>query len=265
MKGKGSFFMKKIRTLIIGHRGASGEAPENTLAAFQLALQQGCDGIELDIHLTKDGQLAVIHDENIKRTTNGEGLIGEMTSAEMKKYDAGSWFSSKYKGEKIPLLEEVFELVPKEILINIEVKNIPSFYEGIEEKLLDVLKCYDRVDQVLVSSFDHQCLYRIKKQNSNIKIGLLYFENVVDHVGFAKLFGLPVESLNPDQRALRAEDVRKAIENGLKVYTWTCNSEENMKRMIDNGVSGIITNYPARLKSLIEGKQKVSRKRWGLF
>ena len=251
--------------LIIAHRGASGEAPENTLAAFQLALTQGCDGLELDIHLTKDGQLAVIHDENIKRTTNGEGLIGEMTTAELKKYDAGSWFSNKYKGEKIPLLGEVFELVPKEILINIEIKNIPSYYEGIEEKLLELLRHYDRIDQVIVSSFDHQCLYRLKKQNKNIKIGLLYYENVVDHVEFAKLFGLPVESLHPDQRAIRDKDVRMAIENGLKVFTWTCNSEENMKRMMDYGVSGIITNYPAKLHSLIEGKQKVTRRRWGLF
>lgn len=257
--------MKKNRPLIIAHRGASGEAPENTLAAFQLGLKQGCDGIELDVHLTKDGQIAVIHDENIKRTTDGEGLIREMTTAELKKYDAGSWFSNKYKGEKIPLLEEVFELVPKEILINIEIKNIPSFYVGIEEKLLNLLVRYDRVNTVIVSSFDHQCLHRLKKQNRNIKIGLLYFENLVDHAGFAKLFGLPVESLHPDQRALRAEDVRIAIENGLKVYTWTCNSEENMKRMIDYGVSGIITNYPARLKSLIEGKQKVAKKKWGLF
>lgn len=257
--------MKKNRPFIIAHRGASGEAPENTLAAFRLGLEQGCDGIELDIHLTKDRQLAVIHDENIKRTTNGEGFIGEMTTAELKKYDAGSWFSNKYKGEKIPLLEEVFELVPKEIVINIEIKNIPSFYEGIEERLLDVLKCYDRVDGVIVSSFDHQCLYRLKKLNNKVKIGLLYFENVVDHVGFAKMFGLPVESLHPDQRALRAEDVRKMLENGLKVYTWTCNSEECMKRIMDYGVSGIITNYPARLKLLIEGKQKVKKKRWGLF
>ncbi|KEF36180.1 glycerophosphoryl diester phosphodiesterase [Schinkia azotoformans MEV2011] len=257
--------MEKIRPLVIAHRGASGEAPENTLAAFQLGLEQGCEGIELDIHLTKDGHLAVIHDENIKRTTNGEGIIGEMTTVELKKYDAGSWFSNKYKGEKIPLLEEVLDLVPKEIVINIEIKNIPSFYVGIEEKLLDLLQRYDRIDQVIVSSFDHQCLYRLKKQNGNIKIGLLYFENVVDHVGFAKLFGLPVESLHPDQRALRADDVQKAIENGLKVFAWTCNSEKCMKRMIDYGVSGIITNYPARLKLLIEGKQKVKKKKWGLF
>ncbi len=257
--------MEKNRPLIIAHRGASGEAPENTLAAFQLALEQGCDGIELDIHLTKDGQLAVIHDENIKRTTNGEGLIGDMTTAEFKKYDAGSWFSNKYKGERIPLLEEVFELVPRDILVNIEIKNIPSFYKGIEEKLLNLLLRYKRVDNVIVSSFDHQCLYRLKMLNRNIKIGLLYFENVEDHVGFAKLFGLPVESLHPDQRALRAEDVRKMIENGIKVFPWTCNSEESMKRMIHYGVSGIITNYPARLKSLIERKQKVTKKKWGLF
>ncbi|HHW36698.1 MAG TPA: glycerophosphodiester phosphodiesterase [Bacillales bacterium] len=257
--------MEKNRPLIIAHRGASGEAPENTLAAFRLGLEQGCEAVELDIHLTKDGQLAVIHDENIKRTTNGEGLIGEMTTAEFKKYDAGSWFSNKYKGERIPLLEEVFELVPKEILINIEIKNIPSFYKGIEEKLLNHLVRHNRVDNVIVSSFDHQCLYRLKKLNRNVKIGLLYFENVVNYVEFAKLFGFPVESLHPDQRGLRAENVRKAIENGLKVYTWTCNSEESMKKVIDYGVSGIITNYPARLKSLIEGKQKVKRKKWGLF
>ena len=244
--------MKKNRPLIIAHRGASGEAPENTMAAFKLAVEQGCDGIELDVHLSNDGQLIVIHDENIKRTTNGEGLVGEMTVAQLKRYDAGSWFSDKFKGEKIPLLEEVFEMVPKEIFINVEIKNIPSYYEGIEEKLLDLLIQFDRIEQVIVSSFDHQCLFRLKKRNRYIKIGLLYTENAVDHAGLAKLFGFPVESLHPDNKAIRKKDVQRAVDSGLKVFPWTVNSKINMKRMIDYGVSGIITNFPARLRQLIK-------------
>lgn len=246
--------MKRTKPLIIAHRGASSEAPENTLAAFQLAMDQGCDGIELDIHLTKDGKLVVIHDENIKRTTNGEGIVGEMTAAELKKYDAGSWFSRKYKGEKIPLLEEVFEIVPREILINIEIKNIPSFYQGIEKKLSDFLNRSNRMDQVLVSSFDYLCLYRLKQMNPAIKIGLLYYENFQDYFGLANHFGLPVESMQPSFKTLQEHDVRIAIESGLKIFPWTVNSKSNMEKMIRYGVTGIITNYPKRLKFLLDGK-----------
>lgn len=246
--------MKKKYPLIIAHRGASGEAPENTLAAFQLAIEQGCDGIELDIHVTKDGQLIVIHDENIKRTTNGEGFVGDMTAEQLKKYDAGSWFSAKYKDERLPLLEEVLEIVPKEIFINIEIKNIPSYYEGIEKKLLDIIVQKRRINQVIVSSFDHQCLYRLKKLNRRISIGLLYCENVVDPVAFAKLFGFPVVSLHPDYKAIREIEIMKAVQSGLKVFPWTVNSVDNMERMIRYGVSGIITNYPKRMKLLLDGK-----------
>lgn len=247
------------RPLILAHRGASGDAPENTLAAFQLALRQGCDGIELDIHLSKDGQLVVIHDDTIDRTTNGKGTVGEMTVSELKKYDAGRWFSERFRGERIPLLEEVFSIVPKEIFINIEIKNIPSHYEGIEEKLINLLEASGRTKQVIVSSFDHQCLYRLKKRNSDVKIGLLYKENVVDHVNFANMFGLPVESLHPDYKAIGRNDIQKAVRRGIKVFPWTVNTKNGMKKMIEAGVSGIITNYPNRLKELIDemcGKNK---------
>ncbi|HHY74392.1 MAG TPA: glycerophosphodiester phosphodiesterase [Bacillus bacterium] len=246
--------MKTNRPLIIAHRGASGEAPENTLAAFQLAVKKGCDAIELDIHLTKDGKLAVIHDDNINRTTNGVGLVREMTATELKKYDAGSWFDRKFKGERIPLLEEVFEIVPREIIINIEIKNTPFYYDGIEEKLHDFLVKRNRMNQVFVSSFDYLCLYRLKKLNNDIKIGLLYYEDFNDYLGWANHFGLPVDVLQPHFQSIREHDVRIAIENGLKIIPWTVNSKSNMEKMICYGVSGIVTNYPGRLKALLDGK-----------
>lgn len=243
--------MKKNNPLIIAHRGASGEAPENTLAAFRLALEQGSDGIELDVHLSKDGHLIVIHDDNIKRTTNGEGLVGDLTLAELKKVDAGSWFDKKFSGEKIPLLEEVLNMIPEHIFVNVEIKNIPSYYEGIEKKLLDLVIGMNRLHQVIVSSFDHQSLYRLKKQNKHIKIGLLYAENVVDPAGFADFFGFPIFSIHPHFQAIHDKDIERAVMNDLKVFPWTVNSESDMKKLINSNVSGMITNYPSKMRKVL--------------
>ncbi|AXF55531.1 glycerophosphodiester phosphodiesterase family protein [Salicibibacter kimchii] len=121
----------------IAHRGYSREAPENTFAAFRRAIEKGASGIELDVHVSKDGELVVMHDDDVSRTTNGKGLVRDMTASELKRLDAGSWFGEPYRGEEVPFLEEVLHFVPPEVLINIEIKNIPIFYEGIEKKVSD--------------------------------------------------------------------------------------------------------------------------------
>jgi glycerophosphoryl diester phosphodiesterase len=243
--------MSTNRPLIIAHRGAAGEAPENTLAAFNLALEQGCDAIELDVHLSADGELIVCHDNDIDRTTTGAGKISEMTVTELKKYDAGLWFHEKYKNEKLPLLREVFDLVPNGIMINVEIKNIPSYYQGIEQKLLDLLIEKNRVHQVVVSSFDHKCLVRLKQLENDVKIGLLYYTNLIDHKGYSDLLGVPVYSLHPQFSAINQDDIYSATGCGLEVYPWTVNNEKEMKSLIDLGVTGIITDYPGKLKKLL--------------
>lgn len=243
--------MLPVKPLIIAHRGASGEAPENTLASFHLALEQGCDAIELDVHLSADGELIVCHDDLIDRTTSGTGRIADMTVSELKKYDAGSWFHEKYSGETLPLLEEVFDAVPEEIIVNVEIKNIPSYYQGIERSLHDLMIKKNRIGSVVVSSFDHQCLLRIKQLEPEIKIGLLYYANLTNHRSYAETFGASVFSLHPYFEAIRHDDIGDAEKHGLKVYPWTVNQSEEMEALINAGVSGIITDFPGKLKQLL--------------
>lgn len=240
------------RPLIIAHRGSKGEAPENTLAAFSLALRQHCDAIELDIHLSRDGVPVVIHDDTVDRTTNGTGAVESMTVGELQALDAGSWFDPSYAGERIPTLAEVFELVPPSIMINVEIKGISG--GRTEMELLKLLEAYDRIGSVVVSSFDHKCLLRLKQAEPHIRIGLLYCSNFVDHVAAANLIGVPVYSLHPQADLIGPEDIAAAHEAGLKVYPFTINREEHLKLGIHVGLDGIITDYPGRLYSLLNNE-----------
>ncbi|MNR05388.1 Glycerophosphoryl diester phosphodiesterase [compost metagenome] len=242
--------MSNDRTLIIAHRGASGEAPENTLAAFSLALAQGCDAIELDIHLSADGDIVVCHDDTLQRTTDRNGKIHEWTTDELKWADAGKKFHEKYEGEQIPLLEEVFDLVPPEIMINVEIKG--SNGRRTEAKLVELVRRRNRIDSVIVSSFDHKGLALLKQLEPSIRIGLLYTGNFMSHTKIAENAGIPVYSLHPYYKHLDAVDIREAIRSGLHVYPYTINNEQEMKKAINLGVSGIITDYPARLRRLLE-------------
>ncbi|MFC5449832.1 glycerophosphodiester phosphodiesterase [Paenibacillus aestuarii] len=237
------------KPMIIAHRGAKGMAPENTLASFQLGLSQGCEGIELDVQLTADEEIVVCHDMTLDRTTNGHGLIVEKTLTEIKTYDAGYWFGDEFKGEKIPTLDEVFDLVSENIMINVEVKHA---YEGrMELKLIELLRRRNRLNQVIISSFDHKCIRRLKQMEPEARIGLLYQANLLDPVAYARSFDVEVYSLHPYYQLLDAEDVRKAKENNLYVYPYTANEEKDLLKLTEAGVSGIITDFPARLVSLL--------------
>ncbi|MCY9662347.1 glycerophosphodiester phosphodiesterase [Paenibacillus chondroitinus] len=236
----------------IAHRGAKGMAPENTLAAFQLALSQGCEGIELDVHLTADDHIVVCHDMTLDRTTTGKGTIAEKSLAEIKAYDAGLWFGDEFKGETVPTLDEVFDLVPGSIMINVEVKYA---YEGrMERKLIEFLRRRDRLNHVIVSSFDHKCIRRIKQLEPETKIGLLYQAKLLDPTAYARSLDLEVYSLHPYFQMLDAEDVTKAKESGLYVYPYTANDEKDLLMLADYGVSGIITDFPGRLKTLLQDR-----------
>ncbi|EGL15638.1 MULTISPECIES: glycerophosphodiester phosphodiesterase [Paenibacillus] len=242
--------MTANKPMIIAHRGAKGMSPENTLGAFKLGLEQGCEGIELDVHLSADGELIVIHDHTLDRTTDRKGAIAEKTLAEIKEADAGSWYSEAYKGEKVPTLAEVFDLVPASVMINIEIK-APG--NGMEQKLADFLSERGRIDNVVTSSFDHKSVRRLKLIEPKAKIGLLYANNLLDPTAYARSFDVEVYSLHPHFRAIDAEDVAKAVENGLKVYPYTANEVHDFKELNEKGVSGIITDFPGRLKEWLQG------------
>ncbi|MDT8862162.1 glycerophosphodiester phosphodiesterase [Alkalihalobacillus sp. MEB130] len=240
------------KPLIIAHRGASGVSPENTIASFLLGVKQGCEGIELDVQLSKDGEFVVIHDYSLYRTTNGTGYVNENNVSDLKKLDAGSWFHKKYAGERIPLLEEVFLHVPTNIILNLEIKYRSDRKGGDEEKLLKLVERYGRLDQVVFSSFNHKALYRLKQLNSHAKIGLLYASNLVNHVKLIKTFGLPCYSLHPHYQTIDLEDLIEAKQAGMNVFIWTVNEEEDVKKLIHPSVTGIITDYPGKVKQQIE-------------
>lgn len=241
--------MSLHKPMIIAHRGAKGLAPENTLAAFRLGMDQGCEGIELDVHLSADGEIMVCHDFTLDRTTDGTGLIREKTASEIRSYDAGAWFGEAYRGEFVPTLGEVFDLVPESIMINVEVKHS---YDGLmDEKLVEFLRQRNRFERVVVSSFDHKCVRRIKRMEPRVKIGLLYQSNLLDPVAYARSFDVDVYSLHPYFRLLDREDVQKAVDSGLNVYPYTANDENDLLELTAFGVSGIITDYPGRLRDLL--------------
>jgi glycerophosphoryl diester phosphodiesterase len=236
--------------MIIAHRGAKGMAPENTLAAFKLGMEHGCEGIELDVHLSVDGEILVCHDATLDRTSNGTGRICEHTLSEIQSFDAGLWYGEAYKGERIPTLAEVFDLVPASIMINVEVKEP---YEGrMETELIKFLRERGRMDNVVISSFDHKCVRRIKLAEPKAKIGLLYQTKLLDPLAYARSFDVDVYSLHPYYQLLDAEDVQAAVAGGLKVYPYTANSEKDLLQLTSYGVSGIITDFPGRLKAMLE-------------
>ncbi|WP_248929217.1 glycerophosphodiester phosphodiesterase [Paenibacillus hamazuiensis] len=241
--------MSAQKPLIIAHRGAKGMAPENTLAAFKLGLEQGCHAIELDIHLSADGELIVCHDDTLDRTTNGKGRIADMTLAEIKKFDAGLWYGEEFRGETIPTLGEVFDLVPESIMINIEVKDHRE--QKLEPVLVNFLRKRGRTASVVISSFDHKCLRRLKQLDPEVKIGLLYQLNLYDPAAYARSLGVEVYSLHPLFKLLDQEEVNKALDSGLQVYPWTANEAPELRQLAELGVSGIITDFPGRLRDLL--------------
>jgi glycerophosphoryl diester phosphodiesterase len=243
--------MGNRKPMVIGHRGAAGEAPENTLASFQMAILQGAGGIELDVHLSKDGDIVVCHDATIDRTTNGSGVIHALTTSEIKRHDAGSWFSKGFRDQRIPLLGEVFDLVPESVLINVEIKH--SYGGEMEFRVLDFLSQRGRLKNVVISSFDHKSIRRIKQLEPEAQVGLLYAANLINHAEYAQKFDIPIYSLHPHFQSIEKLDVDDAILAGFAVYPYTVNHTKDLRKMIAYGVTGIITDFPARLAQLVKG------------
>jgi glycerophosphoryl diester phosphodiesterase len=242
------------KVLTVAHRGASGDAPENTMAAFKLAAELGADAIELDVHLSADHELFCCHDFTVDRTSNGSGELFKLSSAELKRLDAGAKFAEKhggkYAGESFPLLSEVFEELPKSKMIYLEVK-MAQEYDGImQKKLMDMLRKYDRVNNVLLISFHHPVLNDLLKLEPSLKVGLLYSTPLVQGYRYAENFVQRAASLNPSYKWLSEEDCRETLSHGLQVNPWTIDNPDDMRKLIDLGVTSITTNYPARMAEL---------------
>jgi len=224
--------------LKIAHRGAKAYEPENTLQAFQKALDLNSDGIELDVHLSSDGYLIVIHDETIDRTTNGKGLVNDFTLAELKSF----LIDGKYQ---IPTLNEVFDLVNKKCFVNIELKGLetaPKVVSLIEEYISEKDWKYEHF---IISSFDWNMLEETSKLNPNISIGVLTEENIYTALAFAEK--IKAKAIHPDFQLLNAENVQQMQEQGFLVLPWTVNSEEDIQKVKTYQVNGIISDNPDKI------------------
>ncbi|MFT9497801.1 glycerophosphodiester phosphodiesterase [Anaerosolibacter sp.] len=238
------------RPHIFAHRGASGYAPENTMAAFRKALEMGADGIELDVHLSKDGHLIVCHDETLQRTTDGMGWIKDLTLEEIRKYDGGSWFGEGFQGEKVPVLEEVLNLIqPTKVLLNVEIKNGIVIYPGIERRVINLIRRYALEERTIISSFYHHSLVESKKIDPLIKTGVLYVAGWVEPWEYARK--LQADALHPAYHNIDAAFVEGCKTHGIEINTYTVNEETDMKRLAGIGVTGIITNYPDKAISMV--------------
>ena len=241
-------------TKIFAHRGSKGTHPENTLTSFKEAVRVGSDGIELDVHLTKDGHLVVIHDETVDRTTNGTGEIRNLTLAEIKAMDAGSWFHNKYAGEKIPTLEEVLLLLTElgfNGQLNIELKTDVIQYKGLVEKCLALQSAKDWPFAIVYSSFNPYTLVELKEANPSQEIGLLFESKEWADKGDAML---EKESYHPDLKLLDW-----AIEwnrNQLPLRVWTVNEDTDINRCFELQIEAIFTDYPEKALQLKENYER---------
>ena len=236
------------------HRGASGYYPENTMLAFEKAVEMGATGIETDIQMTKDSVLVLIHDEKVDRTTEGTGFVEDYTYSHLCKLDAGGSFSPLYKGLKVPTLEELMEFSKdKNLILNLEIKNNEIQYSNIEEKVLEMIESYGMESKVIVSSFNHYSLVKLKKLSKKIKIGLLYMAGLYHPERYAK--SLKAEALHPYFPAVNNPKIIKDIKKSkILINPYTINDEATMKLFVDYGVDGIITNFPDKLKDILDNK-----------
>lgn len=215
------------------------------MAAFRKSVEAGVDGVEFDVHRCATGELVVIHDDDLPRTTNGAGYVKEASYAELQRLSAGLWFDEKYQNERVPLLSDVLSLFNDKMLINIELKNAPMGYDGIEEDLLAELEHYQHRKNVVVSSFDHLLLRRLHALDETIAIGILGAAMLVDIKEYAAKFGAKhymqaFDCFLPEAR-------KEAADAGISVLVWTVNERKEWERAIQMNIDGIITDDPEGL------------------
>lgn len=233
-------------TKFFGHRGYSGKYPENTLLSFEKAIEAGVDGIELDVQFSKDGELVIIHDETLERTTTGKGWVKDHTLEELKSLDASASFTGKYGIVQIPTLDEVFALVKNyDIITNVELKTGVFEYPGIEEAVYECIKKYDLSEKVIISSFNHFSVMRMRKTAPELKCGFLFDTWLIDAGKYCHTHGIPC--YHPNFRNLIPSVVEEVKQYGLEINTWTVNTLEDFNYLAALNVDVAIGNYPDRI------------------
>ncbi|REK71682.1 glycerophosphodiester phosphodiesterase [Paenibacillus paeoniae] len=243
------------QTINFAHRGASAYCPENTMSAFCHAIELGATGIETDVQRTKDGRLVLIHDESLERTTGDSRLVKDVEYQELVRLDAGSWFSSSFAEERVPLLEDLLKLAKDtELIINLELKNGVVPYEGIEAEVIALVQSYEMGDRIIISSFNHYSLVLCKQIAPQIKTGVLYMEGLYQPWEYAK--SIQADALHAYKFAILPQWVQEAAENGIVYHPFTVNEEIELEQLIGFGVSGIITDYPDRLNHILKRSER---------
>ncbi|MBO8163295.1 MAG: glycerophosphodiester phosphodiesterase [Brevibacillus sp.] len=239
-----------MRPLIFAHRGASARNPENTLEAFRAAIRLGADGIELDVQLTSDLEVVVIHDPWLERTTDGLGLVQKHTFAELRRLSAGKWFHPRFRAARIPSLREVLELVESTRLqLIVELKNFFVPQPGLEKRVIELIRLYKMEDRVVISSFNFNSLLEIKALAPAIRTALLYIGQLREPWTIAQQY--QTEQLHVPKEELTPSLIQQAHRHGLEVIGWTINKPQTILKLKKLGIDGIITNYPLRARKLL--------------
>ncbi len=245
--------------LLFGHRGCPKSAPENTLASFNKILKNKIPGVELDVHLCKSGEIVVIHDLNLKRTTGKDALVAETTLDDLKKLDAGSWFDNSFSGERIPTLDEVFELLGTKVYYDIEIKHRNRQYGELENKLVKKIAEWNMQKQVIISSFNPIAILGVRKANPQLNTAVIYtkWKELPWYLrtGGGKYICKP-NILKPTRHQITPFSMflTKKIEE-YTVVTWTEDDPEKAVKYFNMGVDGIVTNVPENMLDMV-------RKRW---
>jgi glycerophosphoryl diester phosphodiesterase len=247
---------------VIAHRGASGHAPEMTLEAYRLALQMGVDAVEMDVHRLRDGTIVAIHDADVARTTNGKGLVSEITLPELKTLDAGSWFNRdfpqrarpEFVGLKVPTLQEIADLINESTVdLYVEIKDPHRYAPDFESALLAVIKGSRLESRTRFISFDVRSLAKIKELDPGVQTGLLIKDLHRDPVGAA--LQISANEIGLLHTLATRTIIDAAHKNGLSIVVWTVNAPEDLQKMLGMEVDGITTNFPDRLIRLLQCRQ----------
>lgn len=237
------------RPLIGGHRGSSARAPENTLAAFRAALEDGAELVELDVHLTRDGQLAVVHDEQTQRTTGVSGLVAAMTMDDLRLLDAGNYKGAEWEGEGIPELGDVLAMAHGHMLVNVEIKGGIAAATVVARRVAE----HDMAGDVIVSSFEPSSVAAAAALRPPLLSGLLLDRPVADPIAAARAVGAAL--LHVEYRHLSAPLVQAAHQAGLGVLAWTVNVPGEMRRLASIGADAILSDDPRLLRAIV-GEEK---------
>ena len=242
-------------TAVWAHRGASAYAPENTMEAFRLAQKMGADGIELDVHLTCDGEILVTHDENVRRVTGVDAQVSSLTLAQAQALDACNGMEA-YRGARLPALCEVLDFLKGNgMTLNIELKTGEVLYPGLEEKTVEMVHRFGLADRVLYSSFNHYSLVLVREVDPQAKIGLLYSEAMVDPALYAQ--HLRADAIHPEYRTLAVPGAVEGCKRAnVRIHPWTVNAEADMRALCGIPCEAIITNHPDIARRVVDETRK---------